>query len=187
MPYKYKITSESILRSLDEFQLLLFALNTSWISLTCKITQWVNAWPTDRMFLHMSELILLLPSWITSSIKIDESLPVLDNELICFGSEHFGPSNTLILVSQILWLISGLSLFLWIPIWSSETSCWFRVVYILWFGLYVSALEVDCDTFTSALWSLLVMSMTVVFGFFFTALTMFLSCSCSPLLTFFIL
>ncbi|KAG7457652.1 hypothetical protein MATL_G00229460 [Megalops atlanticus] len=49
------------------------------------------------------------------------------------------------------------------------------VVWPLYFCSRSLLRTVDCDTFTPALWRLLVMSLTDVFGFFFTALTRFLS------------
>ncbi len=49
------------------------------------------------------------------------------------------------------------------------------LVYPLYFCSWSLLRTVDCDTFTPALWRLLLMSLTVVLGSFFTAVTMFLS------------
>lgn len=78
-----------------------------------------------------------------------------------FPSPHFGLCITLIEA------IFGSKSFL------SHLCIWVLCLYI--FCCQSLLRTVDCDIFTRALWNLLVISLTVVLGFFFSALTTFLS------------
>lgn len=82
-----------------------------------------------------------------------------------FLSPYFGLTVTLVEVSPgARTFVAHRCISLWIPISLSIYYCrW--VVFILWYS----------QTFTPALWRLLVMSLTVVFGFLFTVRPLFLS------------
>lgn len=88
-------------------------------------------------------------------VKINLGLKIVFQKFFGSSLYFFANSN---LASWSLLLMSDLHLVVW-------------PLYLLsW-----SRLTVDWDTFTPALWRLLVMSLTDVFGVFFTALTLFLS------------
>ncbi len=78
-----------------------------------------------------------------------------------------------------LWSIKSVHNILSQNIWGSSpillSNEWFASSGVASVLLFMKSSSVDCDTFTPALWRLLLMSLTVVLGSFFTAVTTFLS------------